>query len=121
MAKQPEKVEPEPDASARSERAPDLVAKSPRPRTKKSCVTKAEMKAFAAERNAMLLACDVDRMLAFNATHHPNPPSFVSRQVAEITLHMARTEAKSLPLEARLSSKEWLHLRGYPSCDDGDL
>src|SRR5258708_6851973 len=116
MAKQPEKVEPGPDASARSERAPDLVAKSPRPRTKKSPITKAETKAFTAERNAMLLACDVDRMLAFNATHHPNPPSFASREVAEITLHMARTEAKSLPLEARLSSKEWLHLRGYPSC-----
>src|SRR3981189_50691 len=101
MAKQPEKVEPEPDASARSERAPDLVAKSPRPRTKKSCVTKAEMKAFAAERNAMLLACDVDRMLAFNATHHPNPPSFVSRQGPENTHHMARTEVHAIPLALR--------------------
>ena len=121
MAKQPEKVEPEPDASVRSERAPDLVAKSPLPGTEKSPVTRAEMKAFAAERNAMLLACDVDRMLAFNTAHHPNPPRFVSREVAEVTLHMARTEAKSLPLEARLSSKDWLHLRGYPSCDDGDL
>jgi hypothetical protein len=122
MATPPEKPESEPDASEPFDRADDLVAKSPRhPDDKTSPATDADMTAFAAERDAVLLACNVDRMLAFNARHRANPPKFVSREIAEVALHIARTEAKSLPIEARRLSKEWLSFRGYPSLDDGDL
>ena len=81
----------------------------------------AEIKAFVAERDEMLMACDIDRMLAFHAKHSPNGPSFSSREVAEISLHKARTGAKSLPIEARKLSKQWLSERGYTSLDDGEL
>ena len=81
----------------------------------------AKIKAFVAERDEMLMACDIDRMLAFHAKHHPYSPGFSSREVAEIALHKTRAGAKSLPIEARLLSKRWLAERGYSSVDDGDL
>lgn len=81
----------------------------------------AEIKAFVKERDEMLLACDVDRMLAFHAKHNPDGPGFSSREVAEAALHKARTGARTLPMEARLASKRWLRDRGMSSMDDGDL
>lgn len=81
----------------------------------------AEIKAFNAERDEMLLACDVDRMIAFHTKWNPGIRPFSTREVAEITLHKARTAAASLPIEARRLSKQWLTERGYPSMDDGDL
>lgn len=81
----------------------------------------AEIKAFVRERDEMLLACDVDRLLAFHAKHMPQFPDFPSRDVAELALHKARTGAKSLPMEERLKSKRWLRERGSASLDDGDL
>lgn len=81
----------------------------------------AEIKAFCKERDEMLLACDVDRMMAFHAKHNPDSPGFSSREVAETALHKARTGVQSLPAEERLKSKRWLRDRGYSSFDDGDL
>lgn len=81
----------------------------------------AEVKAFVAERDAMLMKCDVDEMLAFHAKHNPDVPPPTTREVAEITLHKARTAAKSLPIDARRLSKKWLSERGYKSHDDGDI
>ena len=82
---------------------------------------KAEIAAFVRERTEMLLACDVDRMIAFHAKHNPGRTFFGSREIAEIVLHKSRTAAKSLPIEPRLASKRWLSERGYSSLDDGDL
>lgn len=69
----------------------------------------------------MLLACDIDRMIEFAKKNRPNSPPFPNREVAEITLHKARTAVKNLPLEDRRSSRDWLLARGYSSLDDGDL
>lgn len=81
----------------------------------------AEIKAFVAERDEVLLACDVDRMIALHTKYNPGSRTFISREIAEIALHKARTVAKSLPIESRLASKRWLSERGYSSLDDGDL
>jgi hypothetical protein len=84
-------------------------------------IVEGEIKAFVKERDQMLLACDVDRMMAFHAKHNPDSPGFSSREVAETALHKARTGVLTLPMEERLKSKRWLRERGYSSMDDGDL
>ncbi len=82
---------------------------------------RAEIAAFVKERDEMLMALDIDRMMAFHEKHNPGIRRFSSREVAEISLHKARTAARSLPIEARQLSKQWLTERGYTSMDDGDL
>src|ERR1700721_1530528 len=62
----------------------------------------AEIKAFVKERDEMLIAGDIDRMMAFHAKHNPGRTPFPNREVAEISLHKARTGALSLPIEVRL-------------------
>ena len=81
----------------------------------------AEIKAFVKERDEMLMAGDVDRCIAFHEKHNPGIRAFPNRLVAEISLHKARTGAKSLPFVFRIESKKWLTERGYSSLDDGEL
>lgn len=81
----------------------------------------AEIKAFVKERDEMLMAGDIDRCIAFHEKHNPGIRAFPSREVAEISLHKARTAAKSLPFVFRIESKIWLSKRGYTSMDDGEL
>lgn len=81
----------------------------------------AKVKAFVKERDEMLLACDVDRMLAFHAKHNPNVPAPASRELAETAIHKARTAITNFPMEERLKSKRWLRERGFTSMDDGNL
>lgn len=81
----------------------------------------AEIKAFVQERDEMLLACDVDRLVAFHAKHNPMSPPFSSRYVAEAALHKARTAARTLPIVERTKSKVWLLARNMSSLDDGDV
>lgn len=76
---------------------------------------------FVRERNEILLACDVDKALAFQAKHHPGIALPTNRFIVEIGLHEARTAATDLPIEARRLSKQWLTERGYKSLDDGEL
>jgi hypothetical protein len=75
---------------------------------------------FNAERDAMLLAGDLDALLAFTRRQRPD---FVptNRHVLEIMLHKARTAVYSLPMEVRSASKRWLLERGYEPHDDGDV
>lgn len=80
----------------------------------------AEIKAFVKERDEMLMAGDIDRTIAFHAKHNPGH-AFSCREVAEISMHKARTAAKTLPMNYRLDSKKWLDEHGYTSLDDGDL
>jgi len=82
---------------------------------------KAEIKAFVKERDEMLMAGNIDRLIAFHEKHNPGIRAFSSRGVAEVSLHKARTAAKSLPLVFRIESKKWLSERGYTSMDDGEL
>ncbi len=81
----------------------------------------AKIKDFVKERDEILLANDVEKMMEFHKKHNPHTPLLSSREVAEISLHKARTGAKSLPIEERRKSKYWLTARGYNSLDDGDL
>lgn len=77
--------------------------------------------AFCRERDAMLLAADVDRSIAFGRKHNPDVPPPSSRHVAEISMHKAITSVRTLPLEHRRKSYRWLTERGYESHDDGEL
>jgi hypothetical protein len=77
--------------------------------------------AFVRERDEMLMDGDIDRLIAFQKKHNPDIRAFHSREVAEISLHMTRTAAKSLPMTYRIESRKWLTERGYASLDDGDL
>jgi len=81
----------------------------------------AEIKAFVKERDEIRIAGDIDRMIAFHEKHNPGVRAFPNRLVAEISLHKARTGAKSLPMVFRIESKKWLSERGYTSMDDGDV
>jgi hypothetical protein len=66
---------------------------------------------YLAERDAMLLKCDVDAMEAFQRKHKLTVAS--SREISEIVLHKTRTAAMCLPREERLKSWHWLTERGY--------
>lgn len=81
----------------------------------------ADIKAFVKERDEMLMAGDIDRCIAFHEKHNPGIRAFPNRLVAEISLHKARTAAKTLPVSFRSESKKWLTDRGYASWDDGDV
>ena len=74
---------------------------------------------YVRKRDAILLALDIDGMIELMREHGSPVPS--SREVAELTMHKARTAATSLPIEARRASKAWLILRGYSALDDGDV
>ena len=72
---------------------------------------------YLADRDAMLLKCDVDALEAFQRKY--GMPVASTRKVSEITLHKTRTAAVDLPREERLKSWQWLTARGYtPLSDD---
>jgi hypothetical protein len=79
-----------------------------------------KIKAFVKERDDVLMSGDVDRCIAFHKKHNPARP-FPSRDVAEVSMHKARTATRSLPMSYRLASRKWLSERGYTSLDDGEL
>lgn len=85
-------------------------------------LVEAEIKAFVKERDEMLLACDVDRCIAFHEKHNPGL-KFPSRAIAEAAMHKARTAVKTLPKAERKKSKQWLkdHNMDTMPMDDGDL
>jgi hypothetical protein len=60
-------------------------------------------------------------MIAFHTKHNPSVGAPSSREVCLISMHKARTAAKSLPIEARRLSRDWLAERGYSSHDDGEF
>ena len=78
-----------------------------------------ELAEYFRERDAVLLKCDPDALIAFMHKHDLPTPS--SRKAAEIMLHKTITAATLLPLKFRISSKQWLTERGYHSLDDGEL
>jgi hypothetical protein len=82
---------------------------------------RAEIAAFTKERDEMLMSLDVDQMIAFHEKHNPSIGAPSNREVCLISMHKARTAAKSLPKDARRLSRDWLHSRGFTSLDDGDL
>ena len=78
-----------------------------------------DIKAFVAERVAVLLRGDLGEFRQFLAKHNPGDPfSMSSDDVVEIALHKARTASLGLPEEVRSASKAWLKSRGYKHWDD---
>ena len=63
----------------------------------------------------LLEAGDVDGLRAHWAAAMPNMPQPETREAAEIVMHHARTQAESLPLQARAWSHRWLCERDLPS------
>ena len=80
-----------------------------------------EIKAFVKERDAVLIEGNLDKLRAFQKKHNPQLGMDPDDRVLEISLHKARTAAKSLPTDIRKASKQWLTERNYTSMDDGDL
>ena len=62
-----------------------------------------------------LIEGDVDGITRLWAHAQPNLPQPRNRDEAEITLHLARTEAESVPLNLRQYSDRWLRTRGIGS------
>lgn len=63
----------------------------------------------------LLEAGDVDALRKAWHRVAPNMPQPVTRGDAEIVMHMARTAAETVKLEARAYSHQWLIERGHPS------
>jgi len=80
----------------------------------------AAIKAYNAERDAMLMLDSVDAMIAFMARYSPHV-TFRSREQAEATMHKTRTAIPALPIELRKASHAWLKKRHLHSLDDGEL
>lgn len=68
-----------------------------------------------AEFRQLLEDGDVDGLLKAWARVAPHLPQPASRDQAEITMHMARTAAESIPMKARHYSHHWLLDRMLPS------
>lgn len=82
----------------------------------------ATMKDFVAERDAALLSMDKDRLLAYGKKWGVDWKFVPGKEYwFWASVHMARTGAKSLPMEARAESKRWLTQRGLRSMDDGSV
>jgi len=89
-----------------------------------SASDKDEIKAFVKERDEMLLKLDIQAAKDFHKKYNPTISDAFEKADDELVLrsiHKARTAARSLPLEARKFSKDWLTMRGSSSMDDGDL
>jgi hypothetical protein len=77
------------------------------------------MKGFVAERDAALLSLDKDKILAYGDKWGVDWKLVPGKEYwFWVSVHMARTGAKSLPMEARIESKRWLTERGLRSMDD---
>ncbi len=74
---------------------------------------------FKADQRAAFLSLDLAQIRAFLAKYGEQPPK--SDVVLLAGIHKARTALKTLPMEARIESKQWLTERGMSSLDDGDV
>lgn len=78
----------------------------------------AEIKAYVAGRDAVLLQDNLPAFIAFAAAHNQQ---FSSEHVAEMAMHKMRTGIRTMPDNLRSRSKKWLQAQGYGSWDDGDV
>lgn len=69
----------------------------------------------AAEFRAALASGDVRLVRRAAAIAFPHLPQPASDEEAEVLMHIARTETKSLPIKLRAWSHRWLTERGHPS------
>jgi hypothetical protein len=69
----------------------------------------------ASEFRAALASGDARAVRKAAAVAMPHLPQPATDEEAEVLMHIARTEAKSLPLKLRAWSHRWLTERGHPS------
>lgn len=81
----------------------------------------AEIKQFVADRDAAFLSMDKATLLAFSNKWGADLHNAPNEETFWAAIHMARTGAKSLPMDARITSKRWLTERNLRSIDDGDI
>jgi hypothetical protein len=77
--------------------------------------------ASASEFRAALASGDVRLVRKAAAIAFPHLPQPATDEEAEVLMHVARTETKSLPLKLRAWSHRWLTERGHPSHLPDDL
>jgi len=77
---------------------------------------------FVKDRDEALLSLDYDKIIAYGNKWGVNWGKMPKNNEGFwVSVHMARTALRSLPLEERMKSKQWLIERGYTPMDDGDL
>lgn len=77
---------------------------------------------FVRDRDEALLSMDKDKLVAYGQKWSVDWKVVPGREEwFWVSVHMARTGAKSLPMEERLKSKKWLVERGLRSIDEGDV
>ena len=74
---------------------------------------------YLAELDDVLLNGSPKTLRKFMKRHGMKLPS--SDEVLRVTFHKAITSAKTLPLQYRRQSKQWLEAHHYHSLDDRDL
>lgn len=78
-----------------------------------------EMKQMVTERDEALLSLDMEKIKAYGTKYGARFSD--DHDTFWTSVHMARSAAKTLPMEARKISKRWLLARGFRSLDDGDV
>ena len=79
---------------------------------------------FLTDRNEALLSLDKKKILAYYKKWDVDISKMPKDDVDFlfwVSIHKARTALKTLPMEARIYSKKWLHGAGFRSMDDGDV
>ncbi len=72
-----------------------------------------EIEKFVTERDEMLLSMDIERMRMFHRRYNPDIPPPDDDEVALVTMHKARSGARTLPESEQKLSRDWLTARGY--------
>lgn len=80
-----------------------------------------DIQAFLRERDEALLSLDRPRIEAYMAKYGEASSLPKDDRTFWAAIHKARTGARTLPMEARSLSKQWLTERGLSSFDDGDV
>lgn len=78
-----------------------------------------EIRKFVTERDEALLSLDMEKIKAYGTKYGARFSD--DHDTFWTSVHMARSAAKTLPMEARKISKRWLLARGLRSFDDGDV
>ena len=74
---------------------------------------------FVAKRDEILTSLDETRIRAYIAEYDIPIPT--DGALFWPSVHKAITAAKTIPIDVRKKSKEWLTEHGFRSMDDGDL
>jgi hypothetical protein len=80
-----------------------------------------EIERWMRDRDEALLSLDRAKIEAYMTKYGEADSLPKDDRVFWMSIHKARTGARTLPMEARSLSKQWLTERGLSSFDDGDV